>query len=85
MQSVSSRIWTRVAVSNSYGDNHYTTGTSLAGLMLYNYGMIFLYKLFFVNYILSFSQLDFYWEAVQLVVEWGPVELVVDLGHVDGQ
>ena len=29
MQSVSSRIWTRVAVSISYYDNHYTTGTSL--------------------------------------------------------
>ena len=28
MQSVSSRIWTRVAVSNSYDDNHYTTVTS---------------------------------------------------------
>ena len=27
MQSVSSRIWTRVAVSISYVDNHYTTGT----------------------------------------------------------
>ena len=27
MQSVSSRIWTRVAVTNSYDDNHYTTGT----------------------------------------------------------
>ena len=25
MQSVSSRIWTRVAVSNSYDDNDYTT------------------------------------------------------------
>ena len=24
MRSVSSRIWTRVAVSNSYDDNHYT-------------------------------------------------------------
>ena len=24
---VSSRIWTRVAVSISYNDNHYTTGT----------------------------------------------------------
>ena len=31
MQSVSSRIWTRVAVSNSYDDNDYTTGTSLSG------------------------------------------------------
>ena len=28
MQSVSSRIWTRVAVSNSYDDNGYTTCTS---------------------------------------------------------
>ena len=28
MQSVSSRIWTRVAVSISYSDNHYTTDTS---------------------------------------------------------
>ena len=28
MQSVSSRIWTRVAVSIPYDDNHYTTGTS---------------------------------------------------------
>ena len=29
MQSVSSRIWTRVAVFISYDDNHYTRGTSL--------------------------------------------------------
>ena len=29
MQSVSSRIWTRVAVFISYDDNNYTTGTSL--------------------------------------------------------
>ena len=29
MESVSSRIWTRVAVSISYDDNHYTTGTSI--------------------------------------------------------
>ena len=28
MQLVSSRIWTRVAVSISYNDNHYPTGTS---------------------------------------------------------
>ena len=27
MQSVSSRIWTHVAVSISYDDNHYITGT----------------------------------------------------------
>ena len=29
MQSVSSRVWTRVAVSISYDDNNYTTGTLL--------------------------------------------------------
>ena len=29
MQSASSRIWTRVAVSISYDDNHYTMGTIL--------------------------------------------------------
>ena len=28
MQSASSRIWTRAAVSISYDDNHYTMGTS---------------------------------------------------------
>ena len=28
MQLAWSRIWTRVAVSISYDDNHYTTGTS---------------------------------------------------------
>ena len=30
MQSVSSRIRTHVAVSISYDDNHYTTGTSIS-------------------------------------------------------
>ena len=34
MQSVSFRIWTRVAVSISYDDNHYTTGTSECKLMI---------------------------------------------------
>ena len=29
MQSVTTRIWTRVAVSIFFDDNHYTTGTSL--------------------------------------------------------
>ena len=29
MQSVSSRTWTRIAVSISYDDNHYTTGYSM--------------------------------------------------------
>ena len=29
MQLVSSKIWTRVTVSISYEDNHYTKGTSI--------------------------------------------------------
>ena len=29
MQSVRSKIWTRVTVSISYDDNHYTKGTSI--------------------------------------------------------
>ena len=33
MQSVSFKIWTRVAVSISYDDNHYTTSTSMFGLL----------------------------------------------------
>ena len=38
MQSVSSRIWTHVAVSISYDDNHYTTGTS--SLVSYSEGVV---------------------------------------------
>ena len=34
MQSVSSRIWTRVAVSIFYDDNHYTMGTSLKAIII---------------------------------------------------
>ena len=30
MKSASSRIWTRITVSISYDDNHYTTGTSIS-------------------------------------------------------
>ena len=35
MESLSSRIWTRVAVSISYDHNHYTTGTSIRLFMSY--------------------------------------------------
>ena len=35
MQSVSSRIWTRVAVSISYNDNHYTTGNVKTDIIIY--------------------------------------------------
>ena len=36
MQSVSSRIWTRVAVFIFYDDNNYTTGTSTVGWVLWH-------------------------------------------------
>ena len=36
MLSVSSRIWTHVAVSISYDDNHYTTGTSTGVIVIMN-------------------------------------------------
>ena len=34
MQSVSSRIWTRVPVFISFDDNHYTTGTANANELI---------------------------------------------------
>ena len=44
MQSVSSRFWTRVAVSVSYDDNHYITSASLSlSLSLYIYIYIYVY------------------------------------------
>ena len=36
MQSVSSRIWTRVAVSTSYDDNHYTIGKGINAMWYVN-------------------------------------------------
>ena len=38
MQSVSSKIWTRVAVSISYDDNHYTTDSSHFYIMVQTFG-----------------------------------------------
>ena len=40
MQSVSSRIWTRVAVSISYDDNHYTTDTIYIYIYIYIYTLV---------------------------------------------
>ena len=41
MQSVSSRIWTRIAVLISYGDNDYTAGTSNSGEWYLIYHLLF--------------------------------------------
>ena len=55
MQSVSSRIWTRIAVFISYGDNDYTTGTSTlpkSWINDYNFKELFLIQIY-CSYILS--------------------------------
>ena len=41
MQSALSRIWTHVAVSISYDDNHYTTDTSKKLSIIHVYGLYF--------------------------------------------
>ena len=46
MQSVSSRIWTRVAMSISYDNNHYTTGTFEILLFITQYPLAFKYFFF---------------------------------------
>ena len=51
MQSVSSRIWTRVAVSSSSDDNHYTTGTS--SLIIID--IIIIRGVLFVSWLSSFE------------------------------
>ena len=51
MQSVSSRIWTRVAVSSSYDDNHYTIGPLLQSTYMVSCNYIF--------YVASREGLDF--------------------------
>ena len=43
MQSVSSRIWTRVAVSISYDDNDYTTGTFIVPVVKNDNGGIWIF------------------------------------------
>ena len=62
MQSVSSRIWTRVAVSISYDDNHDTTGTSLDSnslpfvilnnTVLSNFKFVYMFSLQVLNYVI---------------------------------
>ena len=49
MQSVSSRIWTRVAVSISYDDNHYTTGTPQSLMLATPLSPFFLDTIFFIS------------------------------------
>ena len=72
MQLVSSRIWTRVAESNSYDDNHYTTGTSFWLVFIpfftIQYSIVFMYFMIVMSYFLLFWEFfitafanGFYW------------------------
>ena len=64
MQSVSSRIWTRIVVFNSYDDNHYTTGIWLftssrdLGKIAYPFIVIILRPDMTWEYLLSFHRWD---------------------------
>ena len=50
MQSVSSEIWTRIAVSISCDDDHYTTGTSIKkAIIIVDIGCLMVYQLFVDN------------------------------------
>ena len=71
MQSVSSRIWTRIAVFISFDDNNYTTGTSLSVIFYQvpdNFHLVFgaLYQKFGAFYLLTrtWYPLPFTWFPV---------------------
>ena len=57
MQSVSSKIWTRVAVSFSYDGSHYTKSTSRQ--YFYRQGFNFCWKLFFSRFTVYLNGLKF--------------------------
>ena len=63
MQAVSSRIWTRVAVSISYDDNHYTTDTAYLflslSLSLSLSIYLSIYFSMFISFFLSFYQTNY--------------------------
>ena len=59
MQLVSSRIWTRVTVTVSYNDNHYTTGTSFLHVLIIDFfqkhcQVLFIEKIVSVQFIRNF-------------------------------
>ena len=61
MQSVSSRIWTRVAMSIFYDDNHYTTGR--LGIIYDHFGIQVSFFGIFIRFkvqVSCFPHFDFY-------------------------
>ena len=62
MQSVSSRIWARVAVSISYDDNRHTTGTCQIIIIIII--IIIIYSEFFTSALADGISLEFEWQQV---------------------
>ena len=76
MQSVSSRIWTRVAVSNSYDDNDYTTGFLWYLYVRYGQYGRFAYRSEYVYF--TYSYLD----MLHVFMSWYPGRIVDLNGNV---
>ena len=55
MKCNQSRIWTRVAVSNSYDDNHYTAGTSKTDIYIYIYIYILVHEYLWIATYVHFT------------------------------
>ena len=61
MQSVSSRIWTRVAVFISYVDNNYTTGTSIKTRTCWwiLWSQFFMHRIYFISWKKEKARIEF--------------------------
>ena len=55
MQSDSSKILTRVAMSISYDDKHYTTGTMIINFISFNFVSSLTQSTYFSSFLLAFS------------------------------
>ena len=70
MQSVSSRIWTRVGLSISYDDNHYTMGTSKHKLIIIIIIIIIIIPgEFFTSALTNGLSLKFEWLQISLSLQ----------------
>ena len=68
MQSTSSRIWTRVAVSISYDDNQYTSGTSIYKVLLgFDIFLKHLFKNLAAMHKFDYMQKSGHWKLVSKV------------------
>ena len=79
MQSFSSRIWTQVAKSISYNDNHYTTGTLYLERII---KVIYCNKQVIQCYQTSFFYLHPEWITVKCCIFIGRVHFVSKMGMI---